>query len=64
MGYNNENNTEALVAMQNFQLPDTMSEKQKESKVRNLLSSLRIEGTITPDSDNKRLVNTAAQVGQ
>ncbi|MDD4510504.1 MAG: hypothetical protein PHY23_06360 [Oscillospiraceae bacterium] len=26
MGYNNENNTEALVAMQNFQLPDTMSD--------------------------------------
>ena len=38
-------------------LPDTMSEKQKESKVRNLLSSLRREGTIKPDSDNKRLAN-------
>lgn len=38
-------------------LPDTMSEKQKESKVRNLLSSLRREGTIKLDSDNKRLAN-------
>ena len=38
-------------------LPDTMSENQKDSKVRNLLSSLRREGIITPDSDNKRLAN-------
>lgn len=38
-------------------LPDTMSEKQKESKVRNLLSSLRREGIIALDSDNKRLAN-------
>lgn len=38
-------------------LPDTMSENQKDSKVRNLLSSLRREGIITLDSDNKRLAN-------
>lgn len=32
-------------------------DKQKESKVRNLLKKLRAEGIITTDSDNKRLAN-------
>ena len=38
-------------------LPDTLDDKQKESKVRNLLKKLRTEGIITTDSDNKRLAN-------
>ncbi len=42
-------------------LPDTMDEKQKNSKVRNLLSSLKNEGRITTDSDNKRLANWILQ---
>ena len=42
-------------------LPDTMDGKQKNSKVRNLLSSLKNEGRITTDSDNKRLANWILQ---
>ena len=38
-------------------LPDTLDDKQKESKVRNLLKKLKSEGIITTDSDNKRLAN-------
>lgn len=38
-------------------LPDTMDEKQKNSKVRNLLGSLKNERRIITDSDNKRLAN-------
>lgn len=42
-------------------LPDTMDEKQKKSKVRNLLGSLKNEGRIKTDSDNKRLANWILQ---
>lgn len=42
-------------------LPDTMDEKQKKSKVRNLLGSLKNEGLITTDSNNKRLANWIMQ---
>ena len=42
-------------------LPDTMDDKQKNSKVRNLLGSLKNEGRITTDSDNKRLANWILQ---
>ncbi len=42
-------------------LPDMMDEKQKNSKVRNLLGSLKNEGRITTDSDNKRLANWILQ---
>lgn len=42
-------------------LPDTMDEKQKNSKVRNLLGSLKNEGRITTDSENKRLANWILQ---
>ena len=38
-------------------LPDTLTAAQKESKVRNLLQSLKKEGIITLDSTNKRLAN-------
>lgn len=38
-------------------LPDTMSESQKVSKVRNLLTEMRRENTIKTDSPNKRLAN-------
>lgn len=38
-------------------LPDTMDENQKKSKIKNLLGSLKKEGQITTDSDNKRLAN-------
>ncbi len=38
-------------------LPEGLDEKQKKAKVRNLLSSLRREGRITTDSENKRLSN-------
>lgn len=38
-------------------LPDTLDDKQKKSKVKNLLGSLKAEGIITTDSDNKRLAN-------
>lgn len=42
-------------------LPDTMDDKQKNSKVRNLLGSLKNEGRVTTDSDNKRLANWILQ---
>ena len=42
-------------------LPDTMDEKQKNSKVRNLLGSLKNERRIITDSDNKRLANWILQ---
>lgn len=42
-------------------LPDTMDDKQKNSKVRNLLGSLKNEGRITTDSNNKRLANWILQ---
>lgn len=38
-------------------LPDTLDDRQKESKVRNLLKKMKKEGLITTDSDNKRLAN-------
>ncbi len=38
-------------------LPDTMDEKQKESKVKYLLQSMKRDGIITIDSDNHRLAN-------
>lgn len=38
-------------------LPDTMSNKQKESKVKYLLYKLSQDGIITTDSSNKRLAN-------
>ena len=38
-------------------LPDSLDEKQKESKVRNLLKKMKKEGIITTDSENKRLAN-------
>lgn len=38
-------------------LPDALNEKQKVSKIRNLLQKMKQEGIITLDSDNKRLAN-------
>ncbi len=38
-------------------LPDTMDEKQKSVKVRNLLQIMHKEGTITLDSSNHRRAN-------
>ncbi len=38
-------------------LPDTLDDKQKESRVRNLLKKMKKDGIITTDSDNKRLAN-------
>lgn len=38
-------------------LPDVMDEKQKEYKVRNLLSSMKAAGIIDTDSDNNRIAN-------
>ena len=38
-------------------LPDTLSDKQKESKVKYLLNSLKSAGRITLDSTNKRRAN-------
>jgi ATP-dependent DNA helicase RecG len=38
-------------------LPDVLDEKQKESKVRNLLSSMKSAGIVDTDSDNNRLAN-------
>ena len=35
-------------------LPDVLDEKQKENKVRNLLTSMKLAGIITTDSDNKQ----------
>ena len=42
-------------------LPDVMDERQKRSKIKNLLSSLKNEGKIITDSDNKRLANWILQ---
>ena len=38
-------------------LPDTLSDEQKIAKVKYLLQKMKHEGTITTDSDNKRLAN-------
>ena len=38
-------------------LPDSLDEKQKKSKVKNLLHRMKQEGIITTDSQNKRLAN-------
>ncbi len=38
-------------------LPDNLNDKQKESKVRNLLKKMKNEEIITTDSGNKRLAN-------
>ena len=38
-------------------LPDSLDEKQKKNKVRNLLQKMKQEGIITTDSPNKRLAN-------
>jgi len=38
-------------------LPDVLSEKQKQDKVRNILQAMRKEGLIDTDSDNRRLAN-------
>lgn len=38
-------------------LPDSLDEKQKKNKVRNLLHRMKQEGIITTDSQNKRLAN-------
>lgn len=38
-------------------LPDNLDDKQKESRVRNLLKKMKKDGIITTDSDNKRLAN-------
>ena len=38
-------------------LPDTMTDKQKDDKVRNLLYTLKKENIITTDSPNRRLAN-------
>ena len=38
-------------------LPDSLDEKQKEDKIRNLLQKLKQEGIISTDSKNRRLAN-------
>lgn len=38
-------------------LPDNLDDKQKESRVRNLLKKMKKDDIITTDSDNKRLAN-------
>lgn len=35
-------------------LPEGLDDKQKESKIRNLLTALRTAGIITTDSDNQQ----------
>ena len=46
-----------FLVLLNEKLPDTMDDKKKESKVKNLLYALKKEGVITTDSSNKRLAN-------
>lgn len=38
-------------------LPDTLSEAQKEAKIKNILQKMKQNGIITTDSSNKRLAN-------
>ena len=38
-------------------LPDSLDEKQKEAKVKNLLQKMKKDGIVTTDTDNKRLAN-------
>ena len=38
-------------------LPDSLSDKQKKDKIRNILQSMRRAGTIVPDSQNKQTTN-------
>ena len=38
-------------------LPDSMDDKQKVAKIKNLLQKMKNEGIITTDSENKRLAN-------
>ena len=43
-------------------LPDYLNDKQKESKVRNLLKKMKNEEIITTDSGNKRLANWVLKI--
>jgi ATP-dependent DNA helicase RecG len=54
--YHKGKKNEFLVLLDD-KLPATMDAKKKESKVKNLLQSLKNEGLITTDSPNKRLAN-------
>ena len=38
-------------------LPDSLSDKQKDDKIKNILQAMRHEGIITTDSPNRRLAN-------
>lgn len=50
-------NKQDFIELLKDKLPDTLDDKQKESKVRNLLKKMKNQGLITTDSDNKRLAN-------
>lgn len=53
----NSGKKQDFIMLLSDKLPDTLDDKQKKSKVKNLLGSLKAEGIITTDSDNKRLAN-------
>lgn len=46
-----------FIRLLNDKLPDTLDDKQKQSKVKNLLQTLKNENMITTDNPNKRLAN-------
>ncbi|MCD8370055.1 MAG: transcriptional regulator, partial [Clostridiales bacterium] len=50
-------NRQNFIKMLNNKLPDTMTEQQKISKVKNLLYSMKKDGIIITDSSNRRSAN-------
>ena len=54
--YKKANKKDFMLLLQE-KLPDSLNEKQKEAKVKNLLQKMKQDGIITTDSENKRLAN-------
>jgi ATP-dependent DNA helicase RecG len=50
-------NKQDFIILLSDKLPDALDEKQKDSKVRNILKKMKKEGIIDTDSDNKSLGN-------
>ena len=46
-----------FIKLLNEKLPDSLSDKQKDDKIKNILQAMRQDGIITTDSPNRRLAN-------
>ena len=50
-------NKQDFVRLLSSKLPDSLSEKQKVARIKNMLQKMKHEGIITTDCENKRLAN-------